>query len=316
MLVTLTLLGVLAASPPSTVDELVASAQEAFERKDYDAVIDALRRAHALDPRAELVYGIAQAERLGGDCAAAIRGYRDYLALDPPRGPAQEARLGIAECEAVEDAIAQAQAAVAEGDIDGARARLVEVQAERRLVDIPQLVLARGDVERAGGRCEEARASYRALEALSPKQAVLDRAREHADDCPPGSRSADPVPAPRLPAGADPLPDEGPVDREQPPATARAWWRDPAGGVLFGVGLAATGTGLGLTLGALSMQRLAPDATNDERAFGRRLDRAATLHGVGLGVVAAGGALLIGSVIRYVVVARRNSRPSRRSSRR
>src|SRR5688572_19809072 len=71
--------------------ELLPEAQPHFERataayeaRDYDGALVALRAAYAIDPRPDLVYAQAQAQRMAGRCADAIETYRAFLALQPP----------------------------------------------------------------------------------------------------------------------------------------------------------------------------------------------------------------------------------------
>jgi tetratricopeptide (TPR) repeat protein len=280
----------LQAAEPSA-DELAAEAEQAFAAHDYDAVTKALEQAHAIDPRPSFVYALAQADRLGGHCAAAIDRYATYLELDPPEEPAEEARLAIAECRAVLEARDQALALAREGDVAAARDVLVRLQHERGLVDVPELALARGDIEREAGRCDEARASYRALEDLDPKADVLALARERANDCPPSSS----VPPPT----AAPAEHEDLMPRAQP----RPWQRDPAAGALAGVGSVAIALGVGLVVGAHMIQRDAPTAS-DENAFADRVATARNMNLGGWATLAVGCTLLVSSAVRWGLLAR------------
>lgn len=274
------------AAPPSA-DELAAQAEAAFANEDYDAVTTALREAYAIDPRPTFVYGLAQADRLGGRCDAAIDHYASYLALDPPDGPAGEARLGVQECRAVLDARDEALALARKGDATAARELLLALQRDRGLVDVPELALALGDVEREAGRCEEARASYEQLARLHAKAEVLALARTHADECPIRSE----LPPPR------PVADD-PPDAQLPARKARPWHRDPTAAVLVSVGATAVAVGIGLVAGSVRMQRNAT-TLGDEGEFADRKHDAMRMHVAGWSVLAAGGALVIGSVARW-----------------
>jgi tetratricopeptide (TPR) repeat protein len=288
-------------APAPSADDLAAQAEAAFAESDYDAVTRALQEAYAIDPRASFVFGLAQADRLGGRCAAAIEGYAAYLSLSPPAKPAEDARLAMQECRTVLDARDRALARARDGDIEGARDVLTALQQEGALSDVAELALARGDVEREAGNCDEARASYRALEDLHPKADVLAVAREHARDCPVRAR----VPPPRVPA----------VDRAEPPPAAkpRPWHRDPAGGILAGLGTAGVAVGIGLVVGSVQLQRGAPDLA-DEGAFADRRRTAARMHVAGWSVLAVGGALLVSSAVRWGLVARASRRAGPRAS--
>jgi hypothetical protein len=76
---------------------LFASGQEHYERGEFQAAVDAFREAQRLWPKPELLYNLAQAERLSGDCAAALEHYREFQAsgLEKPADLAEK----IAEME-------------------------------------------------------------------------------------------------------------------------------------------------------------------------------------------------------------------------
>ncbi len=75
-----------------------ARAVRHFEAQQYDAAIEAFQSAYQIDPRPELVYGIAQAERLRGNCARAIVAYETYLRSGPAERQAAAARANIERC--------------------------------------------------------------------------------------------------------------------------------------------------------------------------------------------------------------------------
>jgi len=70
-----------------------------FAAKEWDAAIEALIEAHALDPDPDYLYARAQAERFRGRCDAALIYYQRFLASDPqPRQRADTVR-NIELCE-------------------------------------------------------------------------------------------------------------------------------------------------------------------------------------------------------------------------
>ena len=73
-------------------------AMAAYNAKDYDLALAELRTAYAIDPRPDLVYAQAQAQRMAGKCTDAIATYRRYLALHPPQEEAAKAERHIARC--------------------------------------------------------------------------------------------------------------------------------------------------------------------------------------------------------------------------
>jgi hypothetical protein len=234
---------------------------------------------------------------MGGRCTAAIDRYEEYLALDPPETPAGEARLAIEECRAVLDARDRALELARAGDLAAARDVLVQLEEERALADVPELALARGDVEREAGRCDEARASYRALEDLRPKAEVLAVAREHARECPAPS--------------SVPPPSAAPPEAEElmPRPKTRPWQRDPAAGVMAGIGSVAIALGIGLVVGAVVLQRGAPDLANEEE-FASRVATARRVNVAGWSTLAVGCTLMVSSALRWGFLAREQRQAS------
>lgn len=70
-----------------------------FAAKEWDAAIEALSDAYALDPDPDYLYARAQAERFRGDCAAAITYYRRFLASSPPPRQRDDTARNIAICD-------------------------------------------------------------------------------------------------------------------------------------------------------------------------------------------------------------------------
>jgi hypothetical protein len=74
-------------SPAADVDpearRLFKEGHEHFRRGEYDEAIQRFKAAHLRHPAAALLYDIAQAHRLKGDCAQAVELYRQYLATGP-----------------------------------------------------------------------------------------------------------------------------------------------------------------------------------------------------------------------------------------
>jgi tetratricopeptide (TPR) repeat protein len=69
-----------------------------FEAKDYPKALVEFRAAYTIDPQPSLLYAIAQAERMNGDCRRAIRYYEAYLRTAPNELQARLARENIARC--------------------------------------------------------------------------------------------------------------------------------------------------------------------------------------------------------------------------
>lgn len=100
--------------------------------------------------------------------------------------------------------------------------------------------------------------------------------------------------------------ESGPEDNDQP--LSPPWYRDVAGGVLLGMGLAIGGGVGGTTWGLSSRALRSADQAGDETAYDDARSRARTLRTVAIVSFAAGGAQVVGAVIRYVLVDRRYRR--------
>jgi tetratricopeptide (TPR) repeat protein len=69
------------AEAPSQAESLFAQAQTHYNLGEYDEAIELFRRSYELSREALLIYNIAQALRLKGDCIRARDSYRDFLRL-------------------------------------------------------------------------------------------------------------------------------------------------------------------------------------------------------------------------------------------
>lgn len=74
-------------------------AVEFYAEKQYELAIVEFRAAFALDPRPDLLFALAQAERLSGDCPTAVVYYERYLETDPDEEQAEAARVNMNKCE-------------------------------------------------------------------------------------------------------------------------------------------------------------------------------------------------------------------------
>lgn len=96
-----------AAEPAHDAPAMTAEARAHWERglaahaaHRYDAASAEFAACYRLSQRRECLFAWAQAARLGGDCAAAIGLYRQYLEADVSPRQADAARGQIAVCEA------------------------------------------------------------------------------------------------------------------------------------------------------------------------------------------------------------------------
>jgi hypothetical protein len=72
-----------------------------FTEREYEAAIAEFEAGQKLDPRPDLIFALAQAERLSGDCASAVLYYREFLAGEPSEKQAEAARTNLERCEKV-----------------------------------------------------------------------------------------------------------------------------------------------------------------------------------------------------------------------
>lgn len=214
------------------------------------------------------------------------------------------ASLLIAAAPGQGDAARRAQAAFDAGDYDAAATAAAEAHAA---TGDPKHLYAQAQAERFGGRCDLAIEHYREFIADVPSGAATLAAQDNIAECEAvlgrTASEPDPTEAPVEPAAPlQPEPTPAPVDEPRP--RRNQWARDPLGGVLVGAGVLALGVGGGLYGQARADQRAALRA-DDVVTYGERIDRAYTLSRAGLSVMIAGGALVVGGVIRWVVLARR-----------
>lgn len=207
----------------------------------------------------------------------------------------------------------EAQEAFQEEDFDAAAAA---VEAAYIIEPEPMLLFPWAQAERSRGNCEAAVALYSRFldsDAQAPDEMVT-LATENRDLCQAELDEAgddvivdddetsvvdevlaeeDPEPPPPEPVGTD----------DQP--KAKAWYKDPVGGVLVGVGVAGVGAGVGLLAVASSRAKGASELDSHTDYLDARTG-ATSLRNGGAIALSIGGALVIGGVVRYLLVAKKN----------
>src|SRR5690349_14134644 len=68
---------------------------EYYKLKEYEAAIQEFEAAYAIDARPEILFSMAQAERLSGDCESAVLLYHRFLDTNPPATHADAARTSL-----------------------------------------------------------------------------------------------------------------------------------------------------------------------------------------------------------------------------
>jgi hypothetical protein len=161
----------------------------------------------------------------------------------------------------------------------------------------PAFLFGRAQALRRAGNCGAAIEVFEAFIAASPPEADVQAAQDVIAACRSilGEDASEPAPdEPQV----EPAPQVEPEPR--PPAR---WHRDLAGGVLLGSGLAVAAAGGALYGTAFAR---ASDRMETEQAYEARQRQVRTLGAAGVGLMITGGALLVGSIVRYVIVARRD----------
>jgi tetratricopeptide (TPR) repeat protein len=161
----------------------------------------------------------------------------------------------------------------------------------------PALLFGRAQSLRRAGNCGGAIEVFEQFIATSPPAADVQAANDVIAACRSilGRDAAD--------SEAD-APAPEPTDAPSEPAPApRRWPRDVAGGVLLGSGLTVTIAGAAIY--GTAFARAAAERRETEQAYEARQRSTRTLAAAGASLMIGGTALLIGSVVRYVIVARR-----------
>ena len=68
---------------PPTAEDLYAEGQTAYDHADYATAFARWQAAYDLSGEPELLFDVAQARRLSGDCAGALATYRRFVEVDP-----------------------------------------------------------------------------------------------------------------------------------------------------------------------------------------------------------------------------------------
>lgn len=66
-----------------TAETLYSEGQAAYDRADYALAVDRWQASYRLSQEPALLYNVAQAYRMAGDCARALSSYRQFVTADP-----------------------------------------------------------------------------------------------------------------------------------------------------------------------------------------------------------------------------------------
>lgn len=201
---------------------------------------------------------------------------------------------GLAPRDAeIRDMVRRAEAAYRASDWDTASRGFADAYA----VDPnPDYLFARAQAERFAGRCNVALELWdRYLTVETSPEAIAEAKtfRSYCESPNAATATAGTLPHPST-ATDDPSTDASPPAR---------WFRDPAGGVLVatgGVSAVIGGSLLGFAIGR--DRKAGGEPTEGEYVDAK--DAVKAPHRAGIVMLAAGGALLVGGIIRWAVVAR------------
>ncbi len=83
---------------PTVANQRLQAGLGHFRAQRYGEAIAEFRAGYRSAPRPEFLFAIAQAERLRGDCEAAVELYQQFLASEPPQAQRQAAEQGLERC--------------------------------------------------------------------------------------------------------------------------------------------------------------------------------------------------------------------------
>lgn len=208
----------------------------------------------------------------------------------------------------------EAQQAFKNEDYDAAAAA---VEAAYIIEPQPMLLYPWAQAERSRGNCAAAVELYqRFLDSDPPTEAAtvakenMDRCQEQLD-----AEAADAaieddaeveddlVLEDETEPEVEPESTPAPVTKDEPPK-AKAWYKDPVGGVLVGVGVVGVGVGAGL-LGVAGSRAGKADEQDTYTGYLDERDGATKLRNGGAVALSIGGALVLGGVVRYLLVAKK-----------
>ena len=204
----------------------------------------------------------------------------------------------------------EAQEAFQNEDFDAAAAA---VEAAYIIEPKPMLLYPWAQAERSRGNCEAAVELYQRFLDSDPPDEMAGVAIENRDLCQAELDAEQEViedddgsVVDEVLAEEDPEPSPAPVTNDDQPK-AKAWYKDPVGGVLVGVGVAGVGAGVGLLAVASSRAKGASEMDTHSEYMDAR-DGATTLRNGGAIALSIGSALVVGGVVRYLLVAKKGNK--------
>jgi hypothetical protein len=180
-----------------------------------------------------------------------------------------------------------------------------ELEAAYTSQAVPLLLYSLGQLARVQGDCERAREHFLAYLATDPPARETENTRVNLERC----KASVPEPPVAEPPPPKPVALDDPLRPSEPPPRAR-----PDG---LGIGLTVGGAVLAITGAALfgsafARQRQAQDES-DVDSFERAVRGANAQYWSGVALLSAGGAVLIGGIVRLAIAGRKAGARDRRS---
>jgi tetratricopeptide (TPR) repeat protein len=173
-----------------------------------------------------------------------------------------------------------------------------------------ETLFAWAQTERKLEHCDKASELYGKLLAYDLPEENKGAIRAKLEECKaiiaaqkPVEPAPTPVTEPVVPAPQPPPEEPGPS------STTRAWWKDPVGGALVGVGVVGLGVGGYLLISARSLDADKDNATSYGE-FKRLEDKASSRGTLGVIAAAGGGALLVAGIVWYATRGGGDERPT------
>jgi hypothetical protein len=241
----------------------------------------------------------------------AILGFSAALvvaSIPPDNGLGAERTSGDA-ADDVEDVVAEAEQAIIEGRYIAAAQAYARAYA---LQPRATFLYARAHALRLAGDCRAAIAVFETFVEQAPPAQDVEDARGWIAACEQvlAAQQGPSAGAP-APATSSAPPPRAVVEAPPPlPPSTRPWHRDPAGGALLGVGVVSTTVGASAYVAAAVLART-PSGPETEDAHVKRSRKITAASATGAAGLVTGAILIVGSVIRYTIVARQ---PGRRST--
>lgn len=224
-------------------------------------------------------------------------------------GSAAAAPSGLEDPDAVAHADAAAEAARAE-DYSAA---IRHLKAAYAIEQEPLLLYAWAQAERLSGNYRASISLYEAFLEQHPDGEIANKARvnlldarskvrEELDEVPPAEPITEDDDDQTPPPGGDTEEDEGsPLQGEK------------LAPILLGVGAVVTITG-GVLLGIGRSRHGSADTQPTEQAYFDELDASRNIYYAGAATLGAGGLIMLGGAIRYIIVAKRGTPPTSNAS--